>query len=114
MELRTAGLGRLLSVGKAAGSALKTERFEWQTLQIFVVICLHGGEVPMQEIQRVTGLAQSAVSRNVAKLGSGLTAEEVGAGLIEAFEDPAWRRRKIVRLTALGRKVAEQLDGLMT
>lgn len=35
--------------------------------------------------------------------------QDAGCRLIEAYEDPAFRRRKLVRLTALGREFREKL-----
>lgn len=111
--MKTKGLFKLLQAGAAAAEVLGSPRFEWQTLQIFLTICLHGGEMPQQELEKQTGWAQSAVSRNIAKLGNGLTVGEQGARLVEAYEDPEWRRRKLVRLTTLGRRVAERLETVM-
>jgi hypothetical protein len=57
------------------------------------------GYMPMQEIEKQTSWSQAAVSRNIAKLGIGITHDKTGPRLVEAFEDPTYRRRKIVRLT---------------
>ena len=61
----------------------------------------------------VSGKSQAAISRNVAKLGNGLTMADAGARLIEAYEDPSFRRRKLVKLTALGRECRGKLLALM-
>jgi DNA-binding MarR family transcriptional regulator len=112
--MKTRGLSRLLDSGTLAVRYLGNDRFEWQTMRIFLTLCMNGGEMPQLELEKQTGLAQSAISRNVAKLGHGLTMDEAGARLIEAYEDPAWRRRKIVRLTARGRELAEKITDLLT
>lgn len=105
--------GNLLRMGNLVAEALGTGRFEWQTLQIFMAIGMSGGSMPMQEIERATGWTQSVVSRNVAKLaGRNSTALPIGE-LVEAFEDPLWRRRKIVRLTPKGRELWERLVGAL-
>jgi DNA-binding MarR family transcriptional regulator len=106
-------LSKLADAGAAVAEALGSERFEWQTVQIFLTICTHGGEIAQAEIERITGWAQSAVSRNVAKLGAGLTINDAGARLVESFEDPTWRRRKIVRLTARGKQLRDRLSELI-
>lgn len=67
----------------------------------------------MQEIEKQTGWSQAAVSRNVAKLGIGITEGRPGSKLVEAFEDPTYRRRKIVRLTRKGRELSDELDELV-
>lgn len=60
--------------------------------------------LPMADFEKLGG-SQAAVSRNIAMLGIGKKYGEQGAGLVEAFEDPEYRRRKLVRLTPRGRKV---------
>jgi DNA-binding MarR family transcriptional regulator len=100
--------------GQAMARVIGSRRFEWQTMQIFLTICTNGGELAQAEIERITGWAQSAVSRNVAKLGQGLTIHEPGPRLVESFEDPAWRRRKIVRLTNRGKLLRDQLVQILS
>lgn len=53
-------------------------------------------------------LSNAAVSRNVNILGTG-TPKEPGWGLVEAYEDAYWRRRKLVRLTQKGRTLMEHM-----
>ena len=112
--LKDAGILKLIEAGDAIGKALGSDRFEWQTAKIFLTICKHGGEIPMQQVEKLTGWGQSSVSRHMAKLGQGITIREPGAQLVETFEDPEWRRRKIVRLTSLGRKLHDQLAAIVT
>ena len=45
----------------------------------------------------------------VARLAQGESLDRPGLAWVENFEDPAWRRRKLVRLTARGRVVAERV-----
>lgn len=113
-KVKTKGTARLLELGEAMSTALGSDRFEWQTMKIFLTVCLHGGEVPMQEIEKATGWSQAAISRNIAKLGAGITMDDAGARLVETFEDPQWRRRKIVRITARGRELAAKLQTFMS
>jgi DNA-binding MarR family transcriptional regulator len=70
------------------------------------------GELPMADLAELTGVSQSSVSRNVAKLGRGATSRDVGAGLVEAYEDPDERRRKLVKVTSRGRELIKQLDAV--
>lgn len=68
------------------------------------------GEIPMADLVELTGVSQSSVSRNVAKLGPGENPREKGHGLIEASEDPYYRKRKIVRLTPRGKELVAAID----
>lgn len=112
--MKTKGAAQVVEVGDLMAHALGNDRFEWQTMRIFLCVCMHGGEMPMQEIEKVTGWAQSSVSRNVAKLGNGVSMAEKGARLVEAYEDPEYRRRKLVRLTALGKQLYSQMIGKLS
>lgn len=68
------------------------------------------GEAPMAELADATGVVLSSVSRNVAKIGPGPNPEEPGLGLVEAFEDPWNRKRKLVRLSTKGKRLAERIN----
>jgi DNA-binding MarR family transcriptional regulator len=88
---------------------------ESQAIAIFFVVCLDGGEdgISMQDISEKLDLAQSTVSRNVFKLSFTNRHRERGIDLLEAFEDPMERRRKLVKLTAKGRRVYDTLSDLV-
>ena len=88
---------------------------ESQAIAIFFVVCLEGGKdgISMQDISEKLDLAQSTVSRNVFKLSFTNRHRERGIDLLEAFEDPMERRRKLVKLTAKGRRVYETLSELV-
>jgi len=79
-----------------------------QTVSTFLHLAM-ARELPMQDLEKRTGLSQSSVSRNVAKLGIGMSPSEPGLGLVEAYEDPHYRRRKLVRMTARGTLFAKEL-----
>lgn len=111
--MKTKQIAKLLEAGGLLTKSLGNERYEWQTAKLFLVVCMNGGEMPQAEIEKQTGLTQAAISRNVARLGSGLTMDDQGARLVESYEDPAYRRRKLVRLTARGREVATKLDAIL-
>ena len=68
------------------------------------------GEIAMAELVKLTGVEQSSVSRNVAKVGTGVRPKEPGMGLIEAFEDPYYRKRKLVRVTPRGKELVRALE----
>jgi len=87
---------------------------ESQTIAVFFYVSLYGDKdgVSMQTISTKLGIAQSSVSRNCYKL-SDKTRGGLGIGLLQAFEDPDERRRKLVRLTAKGRRVFSTLSDLV-
>jgi DNA-binding MarR family transcriptional regulator len=87
---------------------------ESQTIAVFFYVCLYSGAdgVSMQTISQKLDIAQSSVSRNCYKLGD-KTRDGIGIGLLQSFEDPEERRRKLVRLTAKGRRVFNTLSGMV-
>ena len=87
---------------------------ESQSIAIFFYVCEYGGAngISMQTISKELDLAQSTVSRNCYKLGD-KTEKGPGIGLLQSFEDPMERRRKLVRLTAKGRRVLSTLSDLV-
>jgi DNA-binding MarR family transcriptional regulator len=87
---------------------------ESQTIAVFFYVCLYSGAdgVSMQTISEKLDLAQSSVSRNCYKLGD-RTRDGIGIGLLQSFEDPEERRRKLVRLTAKGRRVFNTLSDMV-
>jgi DNA-binding MarR family transcriptional regulator len=81
---------------------------ELQAFSTFLVIAERVNDFPMQDLQDILNMSQSSVSRNVALLSIG-TISNPGPRLIEAFEDPEYRRRKHVRLTARGKKLFDEI-----
>ena len=87
---------------------------ESQTIAVFFYVCLYSGAdgVSMQTISQKLDIAQSSVSRNCYKLGD-RTRDGIGIGLLQSFKDPEEGRRKLVRLTAKGRRVFKTLTDLV-
>lgn len=83
-----------------------------QMAACFIAVALRPG-ITMKELADEVGLAQSSVSRNVAMLSKQFRPGKPGHDLVEAMEDPAERRRKIVRLSFKGRKVAEAINDVI-
>ena len=86
-------------------------QIEAQAIAVFFYVAIHGGKegVSMQTISEELDIAQSSVSRNVYKLGDINRHKQIGIRLLEAFEDPMERRRKLVRLTSKGKRVHSTL-----
>jgi DNA-binding MarR family transcriptional regulator len=87
---------------------------ESQTIAVFFYVCQYGAVdgVSMKNISKELGLAQSTVSRNCYKLSDKIK-EKPGIGLLQSFEDPMERRRKLVRLTPRGKRVHSTLSELV-
>ena len=106
---------------EAASSLLKIiERFreidgEMQAQAMAVLLKVAKSPLPlkMADIAEELGLSQSTISRNVAYLGDWNRRREAGHKLVEAYEDPAERRRKLVRLTAKGRRFVKSLNEII-
>ena len=78
--------------------------------QLSILLCvMERGEVPMGDLPKVAGVEQSSVSRNVAILGPGLNLKDRGYDLLEAYEDPMYRRRKLVKLSPRGMALKKEI-----
>ena len=114
-------MARVTEKQEALSQILKViERFreidteiQTQTVAVFLTVAKHPVPIKMQEIADELGLAQSSVSRNVAWLGSWSRHHKKGQELVEAYEDPMERRRKLVRLTEKGTRFAKSLSALL-
>jgi DNA-binding MarR family transcriptional regulator len=87
---------------------------ELNALQILLIVASYKGRtVPQGTIRELIGLSESAVSRNLAILGEGNSIRAPGPKLVESFEDPEYRRRRLVRLTTRGKALVETLQGII-
>jgi DNA-binding MarR family transcriptional regulator len=77
------------------------------TISCFLQIAIRR-EIPMFDLIQLLDVSNAAVSRNVALLGQG-SPKEPGMGLVEAYEDAYFRRRKIVRITQKGSALMEKV-----
>ena len=84
-----------------------------QTIAVFLEVARQPEGIKMQELAEKVGISQSSVSRNVAALSHMHRVGRPGYDLVVAFEDPAERRRKIVRLTPKGKRVAKELERVL-
>jgi len=75
-----------------------------QSIAVILKVAKHPVPIKMADIAEELGLSQSTVSRNVAYLGDWNRHKTKGHGMLEAYEDPMERRRKLVRLTAKGKR----------
>ncbi len=79
-----------------------------EMVDVFLMVACEPG-IAFGEVRKVTGLAQSTLSRHVSALGDYKRNRDHGAGLIESVEDPNERRRKRLFLTAKGRRVVSHI-----
>jgi DNA-binding MarR family transcriptional regulator len=84
-----------------------------QSIAVLLKVAKHPVPIKMSEIATELGLSQSTVSRNVAYLGDWNRRKEEGHKLLEAYEDPMERRRKLVRLTAKGKRVLKSINQII-
>ena len=87
-------------------------RMQAQTIQTFLWVAGHD-DMPMKDLSDALHISQSSVSRNVSALSKWLRTHDAGPDLVEAYEDPFERRRKIVRLTPRGKKLAGRVEEIM-
>lgn len=80
------------------------------TQQVLTFLHIAGTDViPMADLAGLTGVGQSSVSRNVQLLGDG-EPRKPGHGLVRSFEDPEYRKRKLVELTARGKHLKSAIE----
>ena len=84
-----------------------------QAMAVLMKVAKSPLPLKMHDIAIELGLSQSTISRNVAYLGDWNRRKEAGHKLLEAYEDPAERRRKLVRLTAKGRRFVKSLNEII-
>lgn len=85
----------------------QSQDLQMQTALLFLQVGQHG-EVSMSDLEKQVGISQASVSRGVGVLSTGRP-DEPGRGILEAFEDPYYRRRKIVKLTPRGKSMFNRI-----
>lgn len=81
---------------------------------LFLRVVLNAKDgITMKQLGEQEGVSQASVSRNIAALSKWHRLHRPGLDLVEAMEDPLERRRKIVKLTPKGRRVAESISDLL-
>ena len=82
----------------------------------FLNIALHEDKeegLAVQDLESLVGLSQSATSRNVQALSKWFKPKVPGHDLVESFENPMDRRKKIVRLTQKGQHMISGISKLL-
>ncbi|OAM52941.1 hypothetical protein A7981_05770 [Methylovorus sp. MM2] len=105
---------KLLRIVIDSLEALKDETGREDLRLPLVLTLLHVAdrkEVSHQELSKLTRVSQSATAKNLMTLGEGTPAKGLeGFGLVDSFEDPLERRRKLARLTTKGKEVMKAIE----
>jgi DNA-binding MarR family transcriptional regulator len=80
-------------------------------LHCLLVIAQEPEGMSLTDISQKVGIGLATASRHVAALGKQNRHREEGLLLVESFEDPMERRKKIIRLTSKGRAAINKLIG---
>lgn len=83
-----------------------------QAAMVYLTVASNPG-VTMKELQEAVGISQASCSRNVAALSAFHRLNKPGYNVVVATEDPLERRRKVVRLTEKGQRIANGLSSLV-
>src|SRR5574337_2012557 len=109
-RLNTYSLQRLLDCFSILRDATGNQELQMQTAVLFVFIASrYPNEIPQGEAAQRLNMEQTTTSRNFAYLAKGSYSGLGGYKLIEVFEDPFYRRRKLCKLTPKGLEVAQRL-----
>ena len=82
-----------------------------QQIHCLLLIAKEEDGLSLSDLAKKAEIGVATASRYVAALGKINRHKEEGFNLIEAFEDPMERRRKIIRLTPKGRAIVRRLLG---
>jgi DNA-binding MarR family transcriptional regulator len=91
-------------------SAVDPEMPLGQAKCLFIIAQAEDG-MSLTDIAKKAGIGLATASRNIAALGKINRKREEGLHLIESFEDPMERRKKIIRLTAKGKTTIKRILG---
>lgn len=95
----------------AAFAVLSPVSFPLHHAQVFLVVAKRG-QCSYAEVERELNITNGTVSRCVHAMGDTHRKGYPGHGLLEVFRDPEEGRRYLIRLTARGRALARQIEGL--
>lgn len=79
-----------------------------QTITIFLHVVAQPG-IAMRELEKLTGLPSSSISRNVAAMTKVHRRGRLGLDILVSKESPEDRRSKLVFMTPKGHRIAKRL-----
>ena len=84
-----------------------------QTMMAFLYISrMQDSNVTVRDVGEYLGITSASASRNIAALSKWHRHGKPGHDLVEAYENPARRIEKFIRLTPKGKRVAQTLGDL--
>ena len=83
-----------------------------QQLMCLLVVAKDPEGLSLTEIARRADISLTTASRYVAALGKQNRKREEGLNLVESYEDPMERRKKIIRLTIKGQATLKKILGV--
>lgn len=83
-----------------------------QQVQVLLQVALMG-KATQHEIGERVGLSKASMSRNIAALGPVNRFRQKGHGLLHTYEDPQYRRQKIIELTPAGKTLVKKIESLV-
>jgi DNA-binding MarR family transcriptional regulator len=109
MSVDTKTLNKLRLALEVLASDERDARMSAVEMRVFLHSAIQPG-ITMKDLAQHVGVAQSEISRTVTLFSM---YDGQGYGLLRSEEDPHERRRKIVRLTPKGERVASHLTELL-
>lgn len=83
-----------------------------QQIHCLLILATDDEGMSLTDLAKKAGITLATASRYVAALGKINRHREEGLKLVEAFEDPMERRKKIIRLTGLGKAFIQRSLGV--
>lgn len=102
-----AQLGRAL----AAFAAHEPTHMPLHHAQLFIEVA-HRGRATYRDLEEALGLSNASISRTVTALAETHRTGRPGFNLLETCKDPVEARRLLVRLSAKGKALARQIEGI--
>jgi DNA-binding MarR family transcriptional regulator len=117
-NVNTMPLHRMIEALRLLQSYTKTKdepegnaELQMNTMRAFLHIATrHPNEVSLGEAEKLLGFTQTTASRTYGYLAAGNAKKPIGYRLIEVYEDPFYRRRKLAKLTPKGIELANKMS----
>jgi DNA-binding MarR family transcriptional regulator len=113
--LNTLPLHRMQEAIRCLQHSTGNEELQAQAMLVFLFVASrHPGETSLGEIEKSLTLNQTTASRNLGYLGKGNAKLPKGWQLVDTYEDPFYRRRKLCKLTRKGFETASKIAEVLT